>query len=259
MPRFRLLGTAVDAIDRDRLIDEVASAANRHASLMVLNHNMHSLALCQKDPGLRQFFESADLIVIDGQPVVTIAQRVGHPIDSSHRLAVLDWFWPMMDRAAAEGWRVLHVGSHAKTIAEATRRIAQRQPDVDFVTIHGYFDKRPGSRESAAVVEQIRSYDPDVILLGMGMPIQEHWLRSVYDSLPSCPVITVGGILGFIGGERPTAPRWMGPVGIEWVYRLVTEPRRLWSRYLLEPWVLALPLAREIQGRHQPYDTATST
>jgi N-acetylglucosaminyldiphosphoundecaprenol N-acetyl-beta-D-mannosaminyltransferase len=247
--RYRLLGSAIDALVQDQFIDLVASAADEKRFLLVLNHNLHSLALGQKDPELFEFFEQADLIFIDGQPVVTVARAMGYPITTANRLAVLDWFWPLLARAAAGGWRVVHIGSHQEVIDQARRRIEAVQPGVDFVAIPGYFDKRPGSVGSDSVIETLDALAPNLILLGMGMPIQEQWLEAVQPSLPRCPVITVGGILGFVGGERPIAPRWMGPAGVEWLFRLVTEPRRLWHRYLVEPWVLARPAAREVLSR----------
>ncbi len=83
----------------------------------------------------------------------------------------------------------------------------------------------------------------------MGMPRQEAWVLANLDDLPPTVVITVGGIFGYLADDRPTAPRWMGTLGVEWLFRLVTEPRRLWRRYLVEPLVLIRPILRAVRRR----------
>ncbi|HWE56907.1 MAG TPA: WecB/TagA/CpsF family glycosyltransferase [Acidimicrobiales bacterium] len=250
-PRYPILGSWVDSLDRAEFLSAIRTAALEHRRYMVLNHNMHSLALCQTDEPFRQYFERADMIFIDGSPVVAVARFLGQPITFEDRHAVLDWFWPLLDTAADDRLRVLHVGSHDEVTARARNRIAARRPKVDFVTLTGFFDQTPGSAGSDQMIRDITDAAPDIILLGFGMPRQEHWLAAVYDQLPACPIITVGGILGFIGDERPPAPRWMGRFGIEWTWRLATEPRRLWRRYLVEPWVLVRPFGRELAERRR--------
>jgi len=247
--RFKLLGTVIDALTLDVFLDALGEAVSARKQLTVFNHNVHSLALFQRDEGLRQAFEGADLVFVDGAPVVALARLLGHRVSLQHRLAVLDWFWPLLRRAAAEGWRIVHIGSVPPVIDVALQQVKSVVPSVDFVAYPGFFDKQPGSPGTDEMLARIRSDSPDVILVGFGMPLQEHWINAVKSSLPPCPVITVGGILGFIGGERPPAPRWMGRVGLEWLFRLVTEPKRLWHRYLIEPWVLVRPLARELRSR----------
>jgi len=103
--------------------------------------------------------------------------------------------------------------------------------------------------QNHAVLERLRELRPDVLLVGMGMPRQEHWLHNHLGQMPRCVVVTVGGILSFLGEDRPTPPRWLGRLGFEWVFRLATEPRRLWRRYLLEPLVLVPVFMRAIAAR----------
>ncbi len=247
--RFQLLGTVIDALTLDAFLDALGEAVTARKRLTVLHHNVHSLALFQRDESLRQAFEGADLVFVDGTPVLALARLLGHRTSFDHRLAVLDWFWPLFRRAAAEGWRVVHLGSTPPVIEVALQQVQSKLPGVDFLAYPGFFDKRPGSAGSEEMLAQVRGDSPDLILVGFGMPIQEQWIDAVKGSLPPCPVITVGGILGFIGGERRIAPRWMGRLGLEWLFRLVTEPRRLWYRYLIEPWVLVGPMVRGILGR----------
>lgn len=236
-------------MDQAEFLGRIDEAVRNHCRLRVLHHNVHSMALCQSDEDLRDCYATADLIFIDGTPVVTIARLMGEPVRLVHRRAVLDWFWPLVELATDREWRVLHVGSNEPVISRALAAIAERHPKARFHALPGFFDQTPGSVGSEEMLAQIESLEPDVLLLGLGMPLQERWLQAVSYRLPPCPVITVGGILGFIGSDRPTAPRWLGPIGLEWTFRLATEPRRLWRRYLIEPWVLTRPLTKELLDR----------
>jgi N-acetylglucosaminyldiphosphoundecaprenol N-acetyl-beta-D-mannosaminyltransferase len=91
------------------------------------------------------------------------------------------------------------------------------------------------------VLEEINRIRPQLLLIGMGMPRQEHWVYDNLEHLAANAIVLSGACFDYIAGAIPTPPRWMGQIGLEWLYRLATEPRRLWRRYLLEPWAL-LPL-----------------
>lgn len=250
VPHYAVLDTAVDAFTSDEFLDYIAEATRRPAQTLIANHNVNSLALHRRSPAFRDFYDRADAIFIDGMPVVAIARMLGHDVTADHRIGVLDWIWPFAARAEAEGWHVVHVGGRDAVRHRGKAALRERHPDLRLTTISGYFDAAPGAAGTRAVVERIRASDPDVLLLGMGMPRQEEWALANLDALPSCPIVTVGGIFGYLAGERPTPPRWLGPMGLEWAYRLATEPRRLWRRYLLEPGVLVGPVLQASAHAH---------
>jgi len=246
--RYRLVGAPIDAMTRAGFLDAIEAAVAERRPLLILNHNVNGLALAQRDPQFGAFFEDADLVYIDGMVVVGLARLAGLPVRREDRLAVLDWIWPFFDRAERLGWHVVHLGSTEPVLERAGESIRARAPGLRFTAIPGFFDQRPGSEGNESMLSRLRDEQPDVLLVGLGMPRQELWLSANRDRLPRCVVITVGGIIGFIGGDRPTAPRWMGSLGIEWVFRLATEPRRLWHRYLVEPVVLIRPMLRQLLG-----------
>jgi N-acetylglucosaminyldiphosphoundecaprenol N-acetyl-beta-D-mannosaminyltransferase len=110
-------------------------------------------------------------------------------------------------------------------------------------THHGFFDTTPGSMESVAVLEAIRAFRPHILLVCMGMPRQEYWIQDNWERIHANAVLPMGAALDYWAGVIPTPPRWMGRMGLEWLCRLLSEPRRLWRRYLVEPWALLVPLA----------------
>jgi N-acetylglucosaminyldiphosphoundecaprenol N-acetyl-beta-D-mannosaminyltransferase len=236
-------------VDTAGFLDVIEDAVDAGEPLLVLNHNVNSLALMQRDADYAAVYGAADLIFIDGAPVIALGRALGLPLRVEHRLAVLDWIWPFFDRAQRLGWHVVHLGSSDDVLRRAEAEIAARAPALAFTAIPGYFDQRAGSPGNDAVLDRLNDEAPDVLLVGMGMPRQELWIRANRDRLPPCVTITVGGIIGFIGGDRPTPPRWIGPLGMEWLFRLVTEPRRLWRRYLVEPLILVPVIASAMYAR----------
>lgn len=246
--RHQLLDSYVDAYTVPTLLDDIEAAAVSGEPWLIANHNVNSLTLMQHDAGFRDFFTRADRIFLDGVGALLLAKVTGAHLRHEHRVAVLDWIWPLCARAEDRSWSLVHLGGTGEGLERARRAILARHPGLQLTTIDGFFDVED-PEQNAGVVAEIKSAQPTVLLVGMGMPRQERWLDRHLDELTPTVVITVGGILSFLGGERPTPPRWLGRLGIEWLYRLVTEPRRLWRRYLLEPMHLLPVVAYEVSKR----------
>jgi N-acetylglucosaminyldiphosphoundecaprenol N-acetyl-beta-D-mannosaminyltransferase len=244
--RHRFLGTYFDAFTADQLLDWLHDNVRAKNKVVLAGHNVNSLTLLQRNDRFRAFYARADAIYVDGMPVVGIAKLLGEPLARPHRLGVLDWIDPLAARAERHGWRIVHIGGTDELNELAAAKLHASYPGLDVVGIHGFFDPAAGSPESKAVVERVQELAPDVVLVGMGMPRQEVWLVDWLDSLPPAVYITVGGIFGYLAEDRPTAPRWVGQWGLEWLFRVVTEPRRLWRRYLVEPFALVPALVRAI-------------
>lgn len=242
--RVRLLGADVDLVTPPEVLARMAGYAARGGVAVIANHNAHSLALLRGSATLRAFFDQADLIEIDSVPMIAWGRLLGLPVSRAHRCTYLDWredFWPL---AAARGWRVYFLGGAPGVAEAAGARITARWPDVQLKSRNGYFDQTPGSPGSLEVVEEINAYDPHIILVGMGMPVQEAWILANRDRLKRGVLLSVGGAFDYEAGVQTPAPRWMGRLGLEWLFRLASQPRRLARRYLVEPWSLA-PLAIE--------------
>ena len=214
---------------------------------IIANHNLHSLYLLRKDPELRAFFGQADLVEVDSIPLILWARLVGRPSRRFHRCTYLDWrdeFWMQAER---NGWRTFFVGGRPGVAELAADKIRAEFPGIRLETHHGYFDIKSGSAESDAVVNEIERFAPNVLIVGMGMPLQETWTLRNYDKLPACVVFTAGGAFDYEAGVQLSCPRWVGQLGIEWLFRLITNPR-LVSRYLFEPWSLIVPAARDLMS-----------
>lgn len=238
-PRVRLLGADVDLITPAEMLARVEGFVAAGRTAVVANHNAHSLSLCRSVPRLRAFFEQADLIEIDSRPMIAWARLLGLPVGPEHRCTYLDWrddFWRL---STDRGWRVFFLGGAPGVADTACARLRERWPGVELRGRHGYFDTSAGSAENEAVLAEIRAFDPDVILVGMGMPLQEEWILANRRALARGVLFSVGGAFDYEAGVQVAAPRWMGRLGLEWLFRLSSQPRRLAHRYLIEPWNLA--------------------
>ena len=240
--RVTILGQPMDLVKPEEVLHHIQQAVRQGEKSLIANHNLHSLYLVQKRPELGAFYDKADLIEVDSTPLLAFSRALGLHSRGFHRCTYLDWrdhFWSVANR---EGWRVLSVGGAPGVGDEAARRLKLRYLDADIAIHHGFFDARPGSSENAAVLDRITAFKPHILFVGMGMPRQELWIAENFEHLPDCVILSVGAAFDYEAGVQSAAPRWMGRAGVEWAYRLLHDPKRLFVRYCVEPWTL-LPLA----------------
>jgi len=243
--RFTLLGVVVDPLTIAELNERIAKAVARGERWIIAHHNLHSVYLHHRDPKMRAFFARAHVVHIDGMPLIYWARVLGYPVTKQHRVTYVDWVHPLMATAAAEGWRVFYLGGKPGVAARAAEKLRRQYSGLVLETRHGYFTPE----ENDAVLEEIARFQPHVLMVGMGMPRQEHWVLDNLERISANAILTAGACFDYVAGVIPTPPRWMGRMGLEWLYRLWSEPRRLARRYLLEPWFL-VPLAfRDLSAR----------
>lgn len=245
-PRIRLLGAEVDLITPDEVMSALDFMVLEPRASIVANHNTYSLSLLRRQPGLRRFFEAADLIEIDSTVVISWARLLGLPARQHHRSTYLDWRDAFWRKARTRGWRVYLLGGRQGVAHEAAERLLTRWPGARLKAHHGYFDATAGSPDNEAVLADILAFDPDIILVGMGMPRQEAWILDNHRRLERGVLLSVGAAIDYEAGVQKPAPRWLGRCGLEWAYRLIREPRRLARRYLVDPWILTSEAASDI-------------
>ncbi len=179
--RVRLLGGVVDPITPGEMLAATEAFVAGGGTAVIANHNSHSLFLLARTPALRAFFDDADLVQIDSKPMILWGRLMGLPVGREHRSTYLDWrddFWATVrDR----GWRVFHVGGAPGVGERAAAEIRKAFPGVQLAEHCGYFDIDPASADSVALRRDIAAFDPDIILVGMGMPRQEQWIAANRD------------------------------------------------------------------------------
>lgn len=246
LERCALLGVHINALNIPQLNAAIAESIEQGQRRIIGCHNLHSIYLYPRDAKMRAFYALADLLHVDGMALVLLARLLGYPLKREHRVTWMDWLDPLMAEAAKHGWRVFYLGSRPGVADRGAEVLRARHPGLQMTTAHGYFDARPGSAENEAVLDLIRSYRPNILMVGMGMPRQEHWILDNSDLVAANVWLSPGACMDYVAGVVPVPPRWMGQVGLEWLFRLASEPRRLWRRYLVEPWFVTALLVRDL-------------
>ncbi|MGR6743385.1 WecB/TagA/CpsF family glycosyltransferase [Microbacterium sp. F1-18] len=236
-PRVRvpLLDIAVTPLTKQELSLQIFSAQKSGAPLIVAGHNLHSVYLTHTDADFSAFYQKADVVLIDGTPLRWLLRARDKRFTSSYRLGSTDWIETVVNGSE----RVLIVGASPSSNSALVSQLSERYPHV---AIRGI----PGEGWSVELLDHTiaerRKFNPSLTLIGLGMPTQETAARAIHAAQPWGPIATVGGAIDQLSGAQPLAPRWLGRLGLEWAWRLGSQPRRLWRRYLVEPLALGLLL-----------------
>jgi N-acetylglucosaminyldiphosphoundecaprenol N-acetyl-beta-D-mannosaminyltransferase len=225
-----IFGIGIETSPPADLLRRILGFAERGEHRRVAYVNAHVLNQSFGDDTLRSALQRADLVYCDGYGVRLAAKAIGLPVP--HRMTGADWIWGVAALCQATGRSIYLLGSDPGASQEAAACLKRWYPSLDVRGAHhGYFDI--GTPHSERVIEHIAEQKPDVLLVGMGTPLQEHWVDHYFDRLDAHVVWSVGALFDYVSGRVPRAPHWMADHGLEWIFRLALEPRRMWRRYLL--------------------------
>ncbi len=225
------LGLPLALVTRTEWLEWLTRPVNQNASpwpRTVGYLNAHMVNLAADDPAQRERLKRFDLLYADGQSVVWAARFLG--VEVPERVTAGDFITPFCQRCAERGVRLFLIGGQPGVAEETARLWREAAPTLQMVgTAHGFLNET----QETALIETIAHVAPDVILVGMGSPRQEIWVQRWAESLAPARLWCVGALFEYSGQGRPRAPRWMRRLGLEWLFRLVLEPVRLWKRYLI--------------------------
>jgi len=240
------LGLTLNPMSSPELSAVVEQGVSERRKWIITNHNLHSVYLFHRKPRLREFYKNAHWTFIDGMPLIALGKLYGYALEREQRVTLADWMHPLMELAARKRWRVFNLGSPDGVAEKGAAALRRMYPGLQIEVSNGYFDARLGSSENEAVVQRINAYKPDLLMVGMGMPRQEFWTLENFARLDTHVILASNGAaIDYVAGAVPTPPRWAGRLGLEWAFRLVSEPRRLFGRYLIEPWYVVMLLAMD--------------
>lgn len=220
-----ILGVPFASVHFDEAVERIRGMMGTAASHQVVIANAHTLNVAYSDPAYRRVLEGAALVLRDGVGVELAAALRGRRLP--HNFVGTDFVPALLERLAEAGVRVFLYGA-APGIADAAARVLEaRCPGIIVAGVqHGY-------ENGAAAVSRIRAARPDVLLVALGNPLQEHWIAEHLDQVDARVAIGVGALFDYLAGRVPRAPGWMRRLRGEWLFRLAVEPRRLWRRYLV--------------------------
>ncbi|MEM4203324.1 MAG: WecB/TagA/CpsF family glycosyltransferase [Candidatus Methanomethylicaceae archaeon] len=231
--RVNILGVGISAINMTIGLEIIEGWIARQESHYVCVTPVHSVMECQRDPGLRRIWNASGLTTPDGMPLVWLARLKGfHHVD---RVYGPDLMLALCERSVARGYRHFFYGG-AEGVPEQLADVLQKRfPGLQVAGMYSPPFRPLTPEEDERIVQMLNEANPDIVWVGLGSPKQEYWMAGHRARLTAPVLIGVGAAFDFLTGRKPQAPRWMQRAGLEWLFRLLTEPRRLWPRYRQYP------------------------
>lgn len=228
--RVTLMGCAIDNLTMEetlQTVEEFIRSGTPHQHVVV---NVDKLVKASHDPALRDIINDCALVNVDGMPVVWASRLLGKPL--KERVAGVDLFEALMRRAAEQGWRVYLLGAREDVVSEVAATYRRKYPQLVVAGYrNGYWN---GEAEEAQVVAQVRDAHPDLLFVAISSPKKEQFLGRYQAEMKVPFAMGVGGTFDVAIGRVKRAPRWMQKAGLEWFYRFLQEPRRMFRRYFIE-------------------------
>ncbi|TWU00054.1 putative N-acetylmannosaminyltransferase [Botrimarina colliarenosi] len=233
--RIHVTGLAVDPVDLGQLFDYVVAAARDKSARRTVGYlNVHVANLAARDALLRQYLnELCDLVYCDGKGIGWGARLQG--LSEPPRMTAADWLPDLMGRFKQEDLRVFVIagkpGVVDRALEELDQHIGGLVGGLDPIGSHDGYVASP--EKTASAIDAANTFDADVVLVGMGSPIQEHWVLANRDRINAPVVWALGATFDYYAGEQARGPAWLRKAGHEWAARLIADPGRLWRRYVL--------------------------
>jgi N-acetylglucosaminyldiphosphoundecaprenol N-acetyl-beta-D-mannosaminyltransferase len=243
----RVLGVQIDALGWDPALARLLAWARVRGSRYVCICNVHVVVTASRDTDYRQVIDNADMATPDGAPVAWMLRRLGFA--TQPRISGPDLMQALCARCEEEGVAVYFYGSTESTLAALEKRVCENFPALQIVGREAPPFRSLTLDEDAIAVERINASGAGIVFVGLGCPKQERWMAEHRGKVHAV-MIGVGAAFDFHAGTVRRAPAWMREHGLEWLHRLMSEPRRLWKRYLVTNTLFMLGALRQLlRGR----------
>lgn len=224
-----ILGGRVDVTDYGDAEQRISDWAGAGESRYCCFCTVHMIMEAHDSPEFQSILNAADFVHPDGMPLVWVQRLLG--AGRAHRVTGHDLMFPLLERASREKVPVGFYGSSPQTIERLVTNLTSRYPDLNVAYAFSPPFRPLTPEEDAQIVEEIRRSGVRILFVGLGCPKQERWMNAHRDRVP-CVMLGVGAIFDTYAGNAKRAPVWLQNLGLEWLHRLLSEPRRLWKRYL---------------------------
>lgn len=228
LPQVKLIGVSVTALPLMEQIVVMLDWAKQRSSRVVCVANVHMLMEAHWDNRFRKVLDSSDLVTPDGMPLVWLMRALG--VKSQDRVAGLDIFLNTCQLASREKVAVYLLGCTQDILEQVKSRLHREFPDLILAGAEPLPFRPLTESEDAELVERVNARQTGIVFLALGCPKQEYWMAQHKGKIQAL-MIGVGGVFPVYAGLKKNAPSWVKVSGLEWLYRLAQEPRRLWIRY----------------------------
>lgn len=233
MARMRLMNTEIDNLTMDETLDAIDSLIKEDNCSYVVTPNVDHIVQLEKDEELKRAYENASLILMDGKPLIWISNWYKTPI--KEKISGSDLFPRVCDLAAKKGYTMYLLGAAEGVADKAAKNLMNKYKGLNIVgTYSPPFGFEKDKLELKKIERQIQEVHPDILIVGLGCPKQEKYMYHHCKELDVPISFGLGASIDFEAGNIKRAPRWMSEHGLEWLYRITQDPKRLAKRYLVD-------------------------
>lgn len=230
--RMKFMNTYLDNVTRDEAIAHIEQCIAERRIGHVITPNVDQIVRIEKDPYFKEICEHAELLLADGHPLLWIAKRYGTPV--KEKISGSDLVPALCEIAAQKGYSIFLLGAAPGVAQKAADKLRQRLPDI---RIAGVYSPPLGFEKDEAEMEKINRMlldsHADMLFVGMGVPKQDIFIYENMEKYRIPMSFSIGGTIDFMAGEQQRAPKWMSDHGLEWFYRFLHDPKRMFKRYFV--------------------------
>lgn len=226
-----LLETRFHKVRVNELIEFVTKAAKLDKKTVVGNVNVRAMNFAYEFPWYRDFLNKADLVFCDGFGVLLGAKLEGYSVQSVHRMTCPDYIENLALACEKQDVSLFLLAGKPGVVDKAIAKLKAIAPNLSIQGHHGHFEK--SGDENDSVIDKINEFQPGILYVGFGMPLQERWILDNINRIEARVFLPLGACLDFYTGSLYRGPTWMTDRGLEWLTRFFTEPQRLWERYIV--------------------------
>ena len=248
MPKVNIGGVEIDIITKQEIHQDIIQSVRNNSQHVYAYANIHAINVARQDHEFRAFLNRSATVYCDGEGVRIGARILGTKLPP--RIVLTYWIWELCALCEENGLTMFFLGGSQGSLQRAVDHIGTTYPRLRIAGWHhGFFNK--SGAESGHVIKMIQKARPNLLFVGFGMPMQEHWIGKNFEHLHANAIFPSGSMIEYAAGEKPLAPLWMANHGMEWLFRLMQEPRRLWRRYLLgnPMFIFRVMLQRVLAGK----------
>ncbi|MBC8388139.1 MAG: WecB/TagA/CpsF family glycosyltransferase [Actinobacteria bacterium] len=229
MESIKILNTRVDLVNVDDVhifIKQTIKSGHRY---VIGNLNINAANIAYEQSWFLDFINRCPMVFCDGKGIQLGAYLSGKSIPV--QITYHTWMSQLLKFCEKNQYSLFFLGSKPGVYRGAIQKVLKKHPYLKINGYHGYFNKH--GEENRAVIEKINKFQPNILIVGFGMPLQEKWIMENEDKIQTNIFLNGGAYLEWISGYQKQAPKWMTQTGFEWFYRLIREPRRLYKRYVI--------------------------
>lgn len=241
-----VIGSAIDVLGWDEALERLLAWSRERTSRVVCICNVHSVVTARQDPAFAAVLRQAELCTPDGAPVAWMLRRLGHA--DQPRINGPDLMWRYAERAAAAGESIYLYGGTDETLQLLQQSLHAAFPGLRIAGAHSPPFRALTPEEDAAAVDAINASGAGTVWVSLGCPKQELWMQA-HRGRVQAVMLGVGAAFDYHAGTIRRAPVWAQRAGLEWLHRLLSEPRRLWRRYLVTNTLFIAAAARQLLSR----------